>query len=325
MYGQLFELIKSNNLGFQVWWMPSHLDDPECKKEAPEWVTEAEIQGSVQADRLARIAAKAYTVDINVASKVTKYTHLATKIPKRLATIITQLPKRKRGLYYCIKCGAYSIKKLVDLAAPCPPKEAIGEAGKHNLAKLNLGLLPQGVTAWPDEGQESAPSSSSASVAKSSSRQPIGIAYPGEGVGVPHLPAASSSSAPSPGVSIQPKHYSTPIHPISFNLPDLLALHDEGEQVLWPSNFSAHSATAYIADYFKAINIRALYAKEMDEGISHPIETLRLEEATLAEGGAAAPIPVPEEIKWVRAARPKASAQIRRRCITLKEYNDKKT
>ncbi len=97
LYSQLFDLIRTKNLGFQVRWMPSHLDDPETKKDKPYWVTENEIRGDAHADRLADTAAQSYAVEANTAKKVIMYTHLVKTIQKIIATIMTDPPKKKIG------------------------------------------------------------------------------------------------------------------------------------------------------------------------------------------------------------------------------------
>jgi len=52
-----------------------------------------------------------------------------------------------RGLVYCNKCGAHGIKKFNYLSLPCA---APTDAGQVTLNKINKGLMPTGVTSWPD-------------------------------------------------------------------------------------------------------------------------------------------------------------------------------
>ncbi len=102
-------------------------------------------------------------------------------------------------------------------------------------------------------------------------------------------------------------------------------MYEQGEQVIWPKRFDATSAAAYIIDYTEAINIGALYVKEMQEETSHPIEAPSLIDSLQAAGSGAPELaPIHEEIRWIGPARPVATAHPKRKCISLKEYNSKK-
>jgi len=96
LYKLLFLHIKNKKLDFQIWWMPSHLDEEEGKdKERPEWVEDAHIQGNDQADRLAKIAARYVELDMNAVSPTLHYNKLVTRIQRRLIAILIALPHRK--------------------------------------------------------------------------------------------------------------------------------------------------------------------------------------------------------------------------------------
>ena len=63
LYRLLFAFIKDKRLDFTVYWMPSHLDNPQAKtkkgkpKERPLWVHNHAIKRNNEADRLADRAA----------------------------------------------------------------------------------------------------------------------------------------------------------------------------------------------------------------------------------------------------------------------------
>ena len=77
LYQLLFQYIKNRNLQFYVKWMPSHLaTDPKKLEMKPSWVTQHDIDGNCQADRLAGIAARIAAVDLNAVLPVIKYTNL---------------------------------------------------------------------------------------------------------------------------------------------------------------------------------------------------------------------------------------------------------
>ena len=53
-----------------------------------------------------------------------------------------------RGIFYCVKCGGLGHKKLDLLAGHC---STVKEHGSRVIAKIGLGLLPPGISAWPSE------------------------------------------------------------------------------------------------------------------------------------------------------------------------------
>ena len=57
-----------------------------------------------------------------------------------------------RGLVYCRKCGYRSHTKMHKLAHPCiPDSQEASSSGKANINRINRGLLPYNLVAWPDE------------------------------------------------------------------------------------------------------------------------------------------------------------------------------
>ena len=53
---------------------------------------------------------------------------------------------------YCRRCGYRSHTKMHNLAKPCiPADQDISSAGKANINRINKGLLPYNLIAWPDE------------------------------------------------------------------------------------------------------------------------------------------------------------------------------
>ena len=101
LYRLLFAFIKNKKLTLHMFWMPSHLDDPNAcnskgePKERPEWVQDHDIVGNKEADKLADRAAEIAELPewivqpVIDAQKMTKHTQL------RIATIICNSPNRK--------------------------------------------------------------------------------------------------------------------------------------------------------------------------------------------------------------------------------------
>lgn len=58
-----------------------------------------------------------------------------------------------RGLYYCTRCGCYASSAPKRLKSEC---QGLGKAGRTVLSKIQRGLLPPGLRAWPDELVEQA-------------------------------------------------------------------------------------------------------------------------------------------------------------------------
>ena len=53
-----------------------------------------------------------------------------------------------RGLVYCNVCGGFGKSKFTRLAKPCqPPKEA----GDRVLRAISNGVMPAGITIWPED------------------------------------------------------------------------------------------------------------------------------------------------------------------------------
>ncbi len=76
--------------------MPSHLEDPESKKQRPDWVTELDILGNGVADSLADNAANMGELDLSKTRPVVYYTNLVKRVQARFATIICNLPQRNK-------------------------------------------------------------------------------------------------------------------------------------------------------------------------------------------------------------------------------------
>ena len=54
-----------------------------------------------------------------------------------------------RGLFACTVCGAMGSSKLRQLLLPCPG--LFIASGRRAIARLRLGILPWGLTHWPDQ------------------------------------------------------------------------------------------------------------------------------------------------------------------------------
>ncbi len=114
---------------------------------------------------------------------------------------------------------------------------------------------------------------------------PKGIPYPGEAVapvaalyrpeGVPHQASSSSPgqlTVPSSSTPT-PLEYSIPILPMAHNFPELIALEEIGEKVLWPAGFTAQLARGYMQDYQDALVIGGLYTLNPQVPITPPEES----------------------------------------------------
>ncbi len=106
--------------------MPSHLDEPECKKVRPDWVTDTDIVGNKEADRLAAEAGERASnmLDLNVVNRVIRYTQLVKSIQLRLAIILCSLPSRPH----------HTLPKMKTPKSPVPriSKELVIQASEHN-------------------------------------------------------------------------------------------------------------------------------------------------------------------------------------------------
>ena len=54
-----------------------------------------------------------------------------------------------KGLFMCITCGAMGSSKLRKLTLPCPLVPIV--SGPKAIARFKQGLLPWGLTHWPDQ------------------------------------------------------------------------------------------------------------------------------------------------------------------------------
>ena len=55
-----------------------------------------------------------------------------------------------RGVIFCTRCGGIGVVKITSLHEQCMPG-ALNSHRKQNLDRLARGLLPKGVTRWPQE------------------------------------------------------------------------------------------------------------------------------------------------------------------------------
>ena len=61
--------------------MPSHSDEPDCKKDIPEWVSPFHVAGNDQADRITKsVAARCAIKDLNITRRVKRHTYILNKI-----------------------------------------------------------------------------------------------------------------------------------------------------------------------------------------------------------------------------------------------------
>ncbi len=176
------------------------------------------------------------------------------------------------------------------------PSQFLGLRIKRPSSILNVNI-----SQWPAASPNaSALSMSTSSSTSSHSARPPVTARPSLVV--------DSSSPPQ-----YPLLYGIPILPLQYNLLDLLDLEQSGEKVEWPAGLSANRASAFIADYELAIRVGGLYTLK-HIATPHEEESTAIPCNTQAEAPSATPaIPIMPRLAPTRS--------IRRRCITLDQYN----
>ena len=97
LFQEIFLHISGKSLQLTLKWVPSHLADTDVIPDPlPTGVLLSDVLGNKQADKLAKIAAQSYSVDLNSATRVLFYCTLTRRIQNRLATIICNLPNRPK-------------------------------------------------------------------------------------------------------------------------------------------------------------------------------------------------------------------------------------
>ncbi len=98
IYIELFRQLRDRRVCMSVYWIPSHLDDPDkaAKVEIPSWVTKHHVIGNGHADRLVRASSKDYDLDIDVAKPVLDHLKLVGRIQRRIAAVVCEMPHRPR-------------------------------------------------------------------------------------------------------------------------------------------------------------------------------------------------------------------------------------
>ncbi len=101
LYKLLFAFIRDKDLDFTVYWMPSHLDNPQAKtkkgkpKVRPVWVHDHDIKGNKEADELADRAAEIAELPSWLVDPLIDTLRMVRCIQLRLATIVCNLPRRQ--------------------------------------------------------------------------------------------------------------------------------------------------------------------------------------------------------------------------------------
>ncbi len=96
----LFDFVKNKRLDLTVYWMPSHLDDPQAKtkkgklKVRPVWVHDHDIKGNKEADKLADRAAEIAELPGWLVEPLIDNVRMVRLIQLRIATFVCNLPKR---------------------------------------------------------------------------------------------------------------------------------------------------------------------------------------------------------------------------------------
>jgi hypothetical protein len=95
MFADIYRNIEDKGITLVFKWMPSHIKTLAAKRaKAPAWVTDFEIEGNDQADRLADAAAVKFEQPLSAATPVLEFRKLLVAIQMRLLTILMTLPKR---------------------------------------------------------------------------------------------------------------------------------------------------------------------------------------------------------------------------------------
>ncbi len=95
LYKLLFAFIKDKNLNFILYWMPSHLDDPNATnskgqpKWRPAWVQDHDIVGNKEADIMADRAAEIAELPEWIVEPLLDCLRMVKLIQLRIATIVT--------------------------------------------------------------------------------------------------------------------------------------------------------------------------------------------------------------------------------------------
>ena len=92
----IFAAIRARDITLLLLWMPSHLDEPDSKKERPGWVEDFHIAGNKEADRLAGQAAFWASLVPELWYPIVRNIDLVTVIQRRLVYIICNLPHRAK-------------------------------------------------------------------------------------------------------------------------------------------------------------------------------------------------------------------------------------
>ena len=244
----------------------------------------------------------------------------------RQATHHTHVLAYHRLVLYCTECGSYATHKhLIKLAKQCEPPTL---HGKHCLEAFRLDKCPPGLGSWPAGGGaicKIGPAKTGHTKMHAKSMVPRQVASSSQSVARIDAPAKVDVDS-----SIDPKVHSPKPSPppLQFNLRELLELEECGERVKWPSGYDAVVASAYIADYELAKNIGMLYTRETETVIEESTPTRMIHAPIIMEAESSEPGPLPQvsgshrdntiRIISTPNTRPK------RRCISLKEYNDRK-
>jgi hypothetical protein len=98
IYGDLFQvifdLIDNKNITVESKWMPSHLNQPNCKKSKPRWVEPWHVTGNAEADRLAGEAARVHQLPATVTDPIVKTINTLKAVQRRIVAVIKSLPHR---------------------------------------------------------------------------------------------------------------------------------------------------------------------------------------------------------------------------------------
>ena len=102
LYAKLFHHIKTRQILLTLFWIPSHLDDPQAKtskglpKKRPDWVQDYDIKGNKEADRMAERAAELAQIPELLFLNFKECVDTLRLVQDRLATVILHLPQRKK-------------------------------------------------------------------------------------------------------------------------------------------------------------------------------------------------------------------------------------
>ena len=149
LWEECFQLISDKSIRVSTRWMPSHIKDG--KKVRPESLSDWDIECNDKADQLADQAATlaSATIPVPIATNIIYYVSLVSRIQKRLATIIMNLPSRESTP--CSKSKESVAKETIgDLVAQSLHSISLSNGNRYScsVCKSNFKKYDPGLRSW---------------------------------------------------------------------------------------------------------------------------------------------------------------------------------